>query len=141
MGGQHLRGTLTLRALTNEGDRISPLFEPLIADCMIEQHTEQIANFCFRWVGQRSAVGPPQSSQPMLNGNSSYGSKTHLSPARLNPLLHETVRVTSRCRKSALPPLLRISSTSFFPFTSEMSVTTAMAPSFASKRQPARPIP
>src|SRR5271157_5885193 len=49
--------------------------------------------------------------------------------------------VTSRCRKSALPPLLRISSTSFFPFASEMSVTTAMAPSFASKRQAARPIP
>src|SRR5271165_7151700 len=49
--------------------------------------------------------------------------------------------VTSRCRKSALPPLLRISSTSFFPFTSEMSVTTAMAPSFASKRHAARPIP
>src|SRR5271157_3434862 len=35
----------------------------------------------------------------MLNGNSSYGSKTHLSPVRLNPLLHEiTVRNSRRVR-------------------------------------------
>ena len=39
-GVQHLRGTLARRALTNEGDRISALFEPLIADCVIEQHAE-----------------------------------------------------------------------------------------------------
>src|SRR5271165_3158029 len=38
--------------------------------------TAMIADLRFRWVGQRSAVGPPQTSQPMLNGNSSYGSKT-----------------------------------------------------------------
>src|ERR1039458_6475587 len=32
----------------------------------------------------------------MLNGNGSYGSKTHFSPVRLNPLLHEITVCNSR---------------------------------------------
>jgi hypothetical protein len=49
--------SLSLRTLPDESDGIPALFEPFAPDRMVEQDTQDVADFCFSRISHRAAIG------------------------------------------------------------------------------------